>query len=228
MRKRLLRLSSAAIALLVFAGACSSDPTASDEYEQLSAEKSVVEAQLNEAEGARDDASSRADEAAAARDEALAAIDVSNARADGAEATVAELEASVSEAQARADGAEATVVELEASVSEAQARADDTRAELDTWIAFVGDTDEPFTWSQELFDASVLTCMVDGSSEADCRCLLEVVEEEVSLLDLMFGTELIAAAELGLIEFDPVTELPEGFPIDLALQFGSAFFTCFI
>ena len=173
--------------------ACAADPTTSDEYQQLLAEKTEVEAN-----------SARTEE-----DLAQAASDL-----EDSQAALSELEP-----------------ELETAESElalAQSRVDELQVELDDWKLFTGSpNDEPFLWSQELFDVSVLTCTADGTSQEDCVCIIERIENEAFLMEIMELTEFTAAVELGLLTPNPTTGLPEGIQSDFVGLLTDIFVDCF-
>ena len=160
--------------------ACAADPTTSDEYQQLLAEKTEAEAN-----------SARTDE-----DLAQAASNL-----EDSQAALSELEPQLQTA--------------ESELALAQSRVDELQVELDDWKLFTGSpNDEPFLWSQELFDTSVLTCTADGTSQEDCVCAIERIENEAFLMEIMELTEFTVAVELGLLTLNPRTGLPEGLQSD--------------
>jgi outer membrane murein-binding lipoprotein Lpp len=156
------------------------------------------------------------------------------------EASVAALESDLSATEAELAAAEgdleaanAAVSALETQVSELEgenAAANDRLASLETsleeWKAFTGSpNDEPFVWSQEYFDTFVLTCSTTDSEDA-CICFAEGFEEQATLMDMLYFTELNAAAFANLVEVEPQTGLPLGTPPEIASLAGDVAFRC--
>ncbi len=172
--------------------ACSSDPTTTEVYQQVEADKVAAQSQLAEVQ----------------------------AELEAAKAALEESEASVSELQPQLSNLESEKVRSEERVGELQ-------DELEAWKEFTGSgSDEPFLWTQELYDATVLTCTFDGTSEEDCMCIVERLESELYLMEVMLMDELAAGVNLGLVPVNPITELPEGLDGEVVGILTEAFVEC--
>lgn len=188
MTGRRLRRIGSLLALALVASACATDPTTSEEYQQLASDKAATETQLSETESQLT--------------ETMADLEAKTAALSDSEAQLAEMQSEVAS--------------LESDKAEADQRAEDLQGELEVWKQFAGSpNDEPYLWSQELFDAWMLTCTSDGTSQDSCVCFVEGVESQASLMELMLMYELFAAAEFGLVEVNQATDLPEGVDPDL-------------
>jgi hypothetical protein len=188
MRRILILGAVSALAL----SACSSDPTTTEEYRQVEADKAAAESQLEEVQ---------------------TELEAAEVALEQSEATVSELQPQLSN--------------LESEKARSEERAEELEGELEGWIEFTGSpNDEPFFWSQELFDATVLTCTADGTSEEDCMCIMEGLESELYLMEMMLMTELVSAATVGLVPVNPLTEMPEGIDSEVVGILTEAFVEC--
>lgn len=173
---RMPRMFTLAVVTALGLAACTSDPTTTEEYQQLAADKAEIETQLTEAQ-------------------------------TNLETTKADLE----ESEGLVDEMRPQLSTLESEKVSAEDRVGELTDELDAWKMFTGSpNEEPYLWSQELFDMSIVVCTTDGTSESDCVCVTNGLESQTALMDLMFFTEITAAAELGAVPINPITDLPDG------------------
>lgn len=176
-------LTAALIPLFAFLSACSGDVTESDEYQAL-------QAQL---------------------DEQAAELETTQAELAATQADLEETQASLEDATTSVAAAETSLEETETALTDAEARAEEAETALDEEL------NRP--WPEEVKNLFVAGCaeapeegLTVEQSVQICQCMLDDVEQEVSLVDFMIFSS--AAADPNA-ELSPIT----GFPVGLDPEF---------